>query len=87
MKLPNHGNWQAEDHDVSKERKGAVDGTADSLILAMAIFYCLVIVISNWCTNCEVDEKRRNSPADSINHVGPGEHSELPRWEETHVEE
>ena len=87
MQLPNHRNWQAEDHNISEERQGSVDSAADSLVFTLSVWGCLVVEEGNWVANVEVDDESGNSPADRISHVGPSEHLEFLGWEETHVEE
>ena len=86
MKFPNHRNWQTKDHDVSEKRERAVDGAANSLVLAVSVFYGLVVVESNWSADCEINEEGYNSPTDSVGHVCPGKKPELVGWKQAHVE-
>lgn len=51
VKLPDHRNWQAEDHDISEERQRPVYSAANSLILAVSMFYGLVIEECDWSTD------------------------------------
>ena len=87
VKLPNHRNWKAEDHDIPKERQSAIGSAADNLILAASMFDCLIIIKRNRSADCEVDYESCDSPAKRVCHICPGKHLESPRREEAHVEE
>ncbi len=53
----------------------------------MSVRNALVIVVSDWSANRKVNEEGRDSPADGVSHVCPGEYLEFLGGEETQVKE
>jgi hypothetical protein len=87
MKLPDHGDRETKDHNISKERQSTVGSATDCLIFAVSAFDALVVEICDWGTDIEVNDESRDAPADGVGQVGPGELFELFGREEPHVEE